>query len=93
MRFPPAATSTHGPGRRTVLRGLGGAMALGAGIPLLGACGGASGSSDPNTVTLGSGASDAVPKKAFADVYAEFAQHSGIRVKVNTKDHNTFQAR
>ncbi|MFJ7493462.1 extracellular solute-binding protein [Streptomyces sp. NPDC097727] len=92
MRFPPAATSAHGPGRRTILRGLGGAAALGAGIPLLGACGGsASGSSDPNTVILGSGASDAVPKKAFADVYAEFTQRSGIKVKVNTKDHNTFQ--
>ncbi|GAA3484721.1 ABC transporter substrate-binding protein [Streptomyces yanii] len=92
MRFPPAATSAHGPGRRTILRGLGGAAALGAGIPLLGACGGsASGSSDPNTVTLGSGASDAVPKNAFADVYAEFTQRSGIKVKVNTKDHNTFQ--
>ncbi|SCF56539.1 hypothetical protein GA0115254_10106 [Streptomyces sp. Ncost-T10-10d] len=92
MRFPPAATSAHGPRRRTILRGLGGTAALGAGIPLLGACGGStSGSSDPNTVTLGSGASDAVPKKAFADVYAEFTQRSGIKVEVNTKDHNTFQ--
>ncbi|MFB6857421.1 hypothetical protein ACFCWV_33740 [Streptomyces sp. NPDC056341] len=58
MKLPPAATSVHGPGRRTVLRGLGGTAALGAGIPLLGAfSGSASGSSDPNTVTLGSGPS------------------------------------
>ncbi|MET9660296.1 ABC transporter substrate-binding protein [Streptomyces sp. NPDC006510] len=88
----PIPATAGGPARRTVLRGLGGAAALGAGIPLLSACGGStSGSSDPNTVTLGSGASDAVPKKAFADVYAEFTQRSGVKVRVNTKDHNTFQ--
>ncbi|WP_330350924.1 ABC transporter substrate-binding protein [Streptomyces sp. NBC_00582] len=89
--------SSHGqplPGssRRAVLRGLGGAALLGAAIPLLSACGGGSGSSsDPKTVSLGSNASDAVPKKAFADVYAAFKKQSGIAVDVNTKDHNTFQ--
>jgi multiple sugar transport system substrate-binding protein len=77
--------------RRTVLRGLGGAAVLGAGVPLLSACGGSGAVSDPKTVSLGSNASDAVPKKAFAEIYAAFAKQSGITIDVNTKDHNTFQ--
>ncbi|MEU1512327.1 ABC transporter substrate-binding protein [Streptomyces sp. NPDC005811] len=79
------------PSRRTLLRGIGGAAVLGAGIPLLSACGSGSTSSDPKTVSLGSNASDAVPKKAFAEIYAAFKKQSGIAVDVNTKDHNTFQ--
>ncbi|MFJ3230690.1 ABC transporter substrate-binding protein [Streptomyces sp. NPDC086787] len=83
--------SVPGPSRRSLLRGAGGAAVLaGAGIPLLSACGGGA-SSDPKTVTLGSNASDAVPKKALADVYAAFKKQSGLTVDVNTKDHNTFQ--
>jgi multiple sugar transport system substrate-binding protein len=74
-----------------VLRGVGGAVALGAGIPLLSACGGSSTSSDSKTVTLGSNGSDAVPKKAYASVYKAFTASSKISVDVNTKDHNTFQ--
>ncbi|MGW7209621.1 ABC transporter substrate-binding protein [Streptomyces sp. NPDC054837] len=77
--------------RRSILRGIGGAAVLGAGIPLLSACGGSGASSDPKTVTLGSKASDPVPKKAFADIYAGFKKDSGITVDVNTKDSNTFQ--
>ncbi|MDQ0600622.1 multiple sugar transport system substrate-binding protein [Streptomyces canus] len=77
--------------RRSVLRGIGGAAVLGAGIPLLSACGGSGTSADPKTVTVGSNASDAVPKKAFADIYAAYKKQSGITVDVNTKDHNTFQ--
>jgi multiple sugar transport system substrate-binding protein len=80
-----------GTSRRTVLRGLGGAAVLGAGIPLLSACAGSSTSSDTKTVTVGSNASDAVPKKAYGDVYAAFTKQSGIKVAINTKDHNTFQ--
>ncbi|MEU0213124.1 ABC transporter substrate-binding protein [Streptomyces canus] len=80
-----------GTSRRTVLRGLGGAAVLGAGIPLLSACAGSSASSDTKTVTVGSNASDAVPKKAYGDVYAAFTKQSGIKVAINTKDHNTFQ--
>ncbi|MCH5677985.1 ABC transporter substrate-binding protein, partial [Streptomyces gilvus] len=48
-------------------------------------------SSDSKTVSLGSNSSDAVPKKAFAEIYAAFTKKSGIKVDVNTKDHNTFQ--
>ncbi|MER5210415.1 ABC transporter substrate-binding protein [Streptomyces sp. NPDC002838] len=83
--------SLPAPTRRTLLRGMGGAALLGAGIPLLSACGGSGTSADPKTVTLGSKASDAVPKKAFADIYAAYKKKSGITVDVNTKDSNTFQ--
>ena len=43
------------------------------------------------TVTVGSNASDPVPKKAFANVYAAFTKKTGTKVSVNTVDHNTFQ--
>ncbi|WP_432194355.1 ABC transporter substrate-binding protein [Streptomyces sp. bgisy027] len=80
-----------GTSRRTLLRGMGGAAVLGAGIPLLSACGGSEASSGPKTVTLGSNQSDAVPKKAYGEIYTAFTKQSGITVDVNTKDHNTFQ--
>ncbi|MFF4394631.1 ABC transporter substrate-binding protein [Streptomyces sp. NPDC001480] len=94
MRLSPSGLAVPGPSRRSLLRGAGGAALLaGAGIPLLSACGssGSSSSSDPKTVSLGSNSSDAVPKKAFAEIYAAFTKKSGIKVDVNTKDHNTFQ--
>ncbi|EKX68399.1 ABC transporter substrate-binding protein [Streptomyces ipomoeae] len=91
MHLTPSGLAVPGTSRRTLLRGIGGAAALGAGIPLLSACGGSGTGSDPKTVTVGSNASDAVPKKAFADIYAAFAKESGLKVDVNTKDHNTFQ--
>ena len=43
------------------------------------------------TVTFGSNYSDAVPKKAMQNVFNNFTKKSGIAVKVNTVDHNTFQ--
>jgi multiple sugar transport system substrate-binding protein len=91
MQLSSSGLSSPGPDRRALLRGLGGAAVLGAGIPLLSACGGSGTASDPKTVTLGSKASDAVPKKAFADIYAAYKKKSGITVDVNTKDSNTFQ--
>ncbi|MDW5328998.1 ABC transporter substrate-binding protein [Plantactinospora sp. KLBMP9567] len=45
------------------------------------------GGSGGGTVTLGSNYSDEVPKKALAEVLAG----SGLDVKINTVDHNTFQ--
>ncbi|MFK4104455.1 ABC transporter substrate-binding protein [Streptomyces sp. NPDC019531] len=89
MRDP--LSSLPAPSRRGVLKGVGGAALLGAGIPLLSACGSSGSSSDPKTVTLGSNQSDAVPKKAYGEIYTAFTKQSGITVKVNTKDHNTFQ--
>ncbi|NUQ98426.1 MAG: carbohydrate ABC transporter substrate-binding protein [Streptomyces sp.] len=92
MDLTPSGLSLPAPSRRGLLRGVGGAALLaGAGIPLLSACGGSGSSSDPKTVSLGSNSSDAVPKKAFAEIYAAFTKTSGIKVNVNTKDHNTFQ--
>lgn len=91
QHFSPSGLSLPSPSRRTLLRGIGGAAVLGAGVPLLSACGGSGSASDPKTVTVGSNASDAVPKKAFADIYAAFKKESGLTVDVNTKDHNTFQ--
>ncbi|HVN60275.1 MAG TPA: extracellular solute-binding protein, partial [Gaiellaceae bacterium] len=43
------------------------------------------------TVTFGSNYSDAVPKKAMQNVFNNFTKKTGIAVKVNTVDHNTFQ--
>jgi len=92
MDLSPSGLSLPAPSRRGLLRGVGGAALLAAaGIPLLSACGGSGSSSDPKTVSLGSNSSDAVPKKAFAEIYAAFTKKSGIKVDVNTKDHNTFQ--
>jgi multiple sugar transport system substrate-binding protein len=92
MDLSPSGLSLPSPSRRSLLRGAGGAALLaGAGIPLLSACGSSGTSSDPKTVSLGSNASDAVPKKAFAEIYAAYKKQSGITVDVNTKDHNTFQ--
>ncbi|GAA3796249.1 extracellular solute-binding protein [Streptomyces coacervatus] len=92
MDLSPSGLSLPSPSRRSLLRGAGGAALLaGAGIPLLSACGGSGTASDPKTVSLGSNASDAVPKKAFAEIYAAYKKQSGITVDVNTKDHNTFQ--
>jgi multiple sugar transport system substrate-binding protein len=85
------SSSLPSPSRRGLLKGVGGAALLGAGIPLLSACGSSGGSSDPKTVSLGSNQSDAVPKKAYGEIYTAFTKQSGISVKVNTKDHNTFQ--
>jgi multiple sugar transport system substrate-binding protein len=96
---PPSVAVARGLRRRSLLKGAG-ALGLGAlSVPLLSACGGSeadsaagdSGSVKGTTVTVGSNASDAVPKKAFADVYAAFTKSSGVKTKVNTVDHNTFQ--
>ena len=95
--IPPSMAA--GVNRRSVLKGaLGSAAALS--LPgLLSACGGSSSPSTGSkssgkatgTVTIGSNASDAVPKKAYADVYAAFTASTKVKTKVNTVDHNTFQ--
>src|SRR5581483_1220289 len=84
--------------RRSLLRG----AALGASafaVPAaLAACGsssksgsgGTSGTTN-KTVIFGSNYSDAVPKKAVADVMAKFQTDKGFTVNVNTVDHNSFQ--
>lgn len=79
--------AVHGMPRRSLLRG----VAAGAGavaLPsLLTACGDGSG----DGVTLGSNASDAVPKRAYADAFAAYEKKSKKPVKVNTVNHENFQ--
>ena len=86
--------------REALKRGAGGAVGLTALPAFLAACGGSDqpaggggggGGRATGTVTVGSNASDAVPKKAYAEVFAAFQQSSDATVKVNTVDHNTFQ--
>ncbi|HEV8556036.1 MAG TPA: extracellular solute-binding protein [Actinophytocola sp.] len=90
--------------RRSALRGLAGAAALAA-VPgaLTAACSsgdqGASSSSGGDSgggnasgpITFGSNYSDAAPKGAFAALVDAATAKSGVKVTVNTVDHNTFQ--
>ncbi|EWT02350.1 sugar ABC transporter substrate-binding protein [Intrasporangium oryzae NRRL B-24470] len=90
--------SIRGVDRRTLLRGAVGVGAL-LGTGALAACssgstssGGATSGPITGTVTLGSNQSDAVPKAAVQSVVDAFQKaNSGVTVKVNTVDHNTFQ--
>jgi multiple sugar transport system substrate-binding protein len=95
----PASVSGAVMGRRTLFRGAAGAGAA-FGLPaLLAACGGRSDSSSTTstagatgTLSVGSNASDPVPKKALADVLAQFkTANPGITPAVNTVDHQNFQ--
>ena len=88
--------------RRTMLRGALGAGALLAAPAGLAACSsgssstgsatGGGGGGATGTVSLGSNQSDAVPKAAVQSVMDAFQKaNSGLTVKINTVDHNTFQ--
>jgi multiple sugar transport system substrate-binding protein len=90
--------------RRSLLKGMGATAGLATLPGVLAACGGddnTGSSSTPaagggekkavGTVTMGSNASDAVPKAAYEKVFAGFKSANGGDVKVNTVDHNTFQ--
>jgi multiple sugar transport system substrate-binding protein len=79
--------------RRTFVKGLaigGGAVALG-GLAACGGDGGGGGGGGSNLITLGSNASDAVPKEALAGVIDAFEKKSGKTVKINTVEHEVFQ--
>ncbi|GES34184.1 ABC transporter substrate-binding protein [Streptomyces angustmyceticus] len=77
-------------GRRMSRRALLRSAALGAGavaLPsLLAAC-----YSGPDGITMGSNASDAVPKKAFAAAFAAYEKKSKKTVRVDTVNHENFQ--
>jgi multiple sugar transport system substrate-binding protein len=73
--------------RRTLLRG----AALGVGAVALPSLLAACDSGPKNGVSLGSNASDAVPKKAFAAAFAAYEKKSKKTVKVNTVNHENFQ--
>ncbi|GGM18615.1 ABC transporter substrate-binding protein [Streptomyces fumigatiscleroticus] len=79
-----------GPGRRGVVGGLFGLTAAALTAPVLTACG-AGPSADPKTVTFGSNGADATPKSAYAAVTKAFGKESGLTVRTNTVDHDTFQ--
>ncbi|MFJ5155406.1 ABC transporter substrate-binding protein [Streptomyces sp. NPDC088353] len=85
-----SSRTAAGPSRRTVLQGLFGAGAAAVAVPALAACGSGAGS-DPKTVTFGSNGGDATPKKAYAAVTDAFQKDSGLTVKTNVVDHDTFQ--
>jgi multiple sugar transport system substrate-binding protein len=91
----PSASATSGPSRRTLLKGIGvGAAGISA-APLLAACTGASKKSSSGSASkatsLGSSASDAVPKQAIQAMVDAFNKKSGDTVKINTVAHNDFQ--
>ncbi|MBO0883896.1 MAG: extracellular solute-binding protein [Mycobacterium sp.] len=77
--------------RRTLLKGMLGVAGLALTPELLAACGSSGGGSGAGTVTFGSNASDAVPKSAYAAMTSAFGKSSGLTVKTNTVDHDTFQ--
>ncbi|MDQ6751919.1 MAG: ABC transporter substrate-binding protein [Actinomycetota bacterium] len=81
--------------RRTLLKTLGVGAAGLAGIPLLAACTGGSapsgGGSSSNSLTFGSGSSDAVPKAAYKAVTDAFTKKTNITVATNVVTHNDFQ--
>ena len=93
MQLPPSASGSGLQlSRRDLLRVLG---VAGAGVAIA-SCGSDSGggggsSTASKEVTVGSNASDAVPKKAYEEVFAGFNKATGLTAKVNTVDHNTFQ--
>src|SRR5829696_8300884 len=90
-RLIPPSVAAAGISRRGFLKGtLGTGVALSL-SSLLAACGGGDdgggGGSASQEVTFGSNQSDEVSKKAYADMLAA----SGLTVKVNTVEHETFQ--
>jgi multiple sugar transport system substrate-binding protein len=91
-------TRTGQVSRREVLKkGLLGAAGLTVLPTVLAACGNSSATptgapgSLSGTVTLGSNYSDAIPKKAMADMSTAFTKKTTVAVKINTVDHGTFQ--
>jgi multiple sugar transport system substrate-binding protein len=102
-RMVPPSVSGTVMGRRTLFRGAAGAGAA-LGLPaLLAACGGSSSGSTSTSGTsgaaaasgelsIGSNASDPVPKQVLVDILAGFKTGSPtITPKVNTVDHQNFQ--
>jgi multiple sugar transport system substrate-binding protein len=77
--------------RRSILKGFAGAAGLAAAAPLLAACGGGSSGSDSKTVTFGSNGSDPKPKLGYAAAINAFQKQSGLTVKTNVADHQSFQ--
>jgi multiple sugar transport system substrate-binding protein len=92
---PPTSPSALTLQRRALLRG----AAASAGVVtlpmVLAACGEKKGSGTGGAasgpVSVGSNASDAVPKKAYGEAFKAYETQTGKKVNVNTVDHNTYQ--
>ncbi|HEY2298151.1 MAG TPA: ABC transporter substrate-binding protein [Jatrophihabitans sp.] len=88
----PETPTPFTPTRRTVLKGAAIGAAGIAGLPLLAACTGTSkGGSSSNSTTLGSSASDPIPKAGIAALVKAYEKKSSDTVTVNTVSHNDFQ--
>ncbi|HET9289452.1 MAG TPA: ABC transporter substrate-binding protein, partial [Actinomycetes bacterium] len=90
----PPSVAAAGISRRGFLKGTLGTGAALSLSSLLAACGGGGdgdGGSGSKEVTFGSNQSDEVPKKAYAEMTAAFQKSSGLTVKTNTVEHETFQ--
>jgi multiple sugar transport system substrate-binding protein len=77
-------------GRRALLK----AIVAGAGIaavPGLAACGSDGGGATTDTVSFGNNLSDQVPKDAITAVLKSFEGESGLKVGINTKQHEQYQ--
>ncbi|HEV3399921.1 MAG TPA: ABC transporter substrate-binding protein, partial [Actinomycetes bacterium] len=93
-RLLPPSVAAAGLSRRGFLKGTLGAGAAVSLSSILAACGGGGdggGGTASKEVTFGSNQSDEVPKKAYAEMTAAFQQKSGLTVKTNTVEHETFQ--
>ncbi|MGM1059767.1 ABC transporter substrate-binding protein [Saccharothrix sp. Mg75] len=78
------------PNRRALLR----LLLAGAGaaaVPGLAACGSGGSGSSADTVSFGNNQSDQVPKDAITAVLRSFEEGSGLKVAVNTKQHEQYQ--
>jgi multiple sugar transport system substrate-binding protein len=95
------ASALSGVSRRSVLKGIGVSVAGVASVPILAACtggsssssGGGSSKSASKSATLGSSASDDVPKRGIAAMINAFQTKSGDKISINTVAHNDFQNR
>jgi multiple sugar transport system substrate-binding protein len=104
---PPAPGASEPPSRRSVLKGMAGVAGLAAVPSVLAACsssgkksssssaasssGASGGASAGGSISFGSNYSDPSTKSAFAALTQAATSKTGVKVSVNTVDHNTFQ--
>ncbi|CAL9640467.1 hypothetical protein SUDANB95_06301 [Actinosynnema sp. ALI-1.44] len=77
-------------GRRALLKALVAGAGLAA-VPGLAACGGSDGGGATDTVSFGNNLSDQVPKDAITAALQGFEKESGLKVAINTKQHEQYQ--
>jgi multiple sugar transport system substrate-binding protein len=94
-RLIPPSAAVGGLSRRGFLKGTLGAGAAVSLSGILAACGGGGDSggsgSGSKEVTFGSNQSDEVSQKDYAEMTSTFQKSSGLTVKTNTVEHETFQ--